>query len=100
MDTFFGLEHTHSQNEESELLTTVYDTTQLLMTQSILQEAGIPFLAKERGSGNSLKIIAGFSVFGTDLYVLPQHLSLARTLLSLDSEEEAAEEQENGGDSQ
>ncbi len=93
MDTFFGLDHTHPQNENLELLTTVYNPSELLIVQSILSAAKIPFLVKERGSGNSMKIIAGYSVFGTDLYVLREHLELAEQLLAPQEtpEEEDAE---------
>ena len=94
MDTFFGLEHTHPQNEDLELLCTVYNPSELLIVQSILKDAEIPYLAKERGSGNSMKIIAGFSVFGTDLYVLREHLALAEELIAPPEEIEESEDEE------
>ena len=94
MDTFFGLDHTHPQNEDLELLCTVYNPSELLIVQSILNDAEIPYLAKERGSGNSVKIIAGYSVFGTDLYVLREHLELAEQLLAPPAESEEMEESE------
>jgi hypothetical protein len=95
MDTFFGLDHTHPQNEDLVLLTTVYDPSALMIVESILKDAEIPFLAKERGTGNSMKIIAGFSVFGTDLYVLREHLETAEALIApADDGEEAEEETE------
>ncbi len=92
MDQFFGLDHTHPQNKELDLLTTVYDPSALIVVQSILDDAEIPYLAKERGSGNSMKIIAGFSVFGTDLYVRREQLELAQALLTPPNETEEVQE--------
>lgn len=93
MDGFFGLEHTHPQNKDLVLLTTAYSQPELLIIQSILKDAEIPFLAKERGTGNSMKIIAGYSVFGTDIYVLRDHLETAAELLSAVPEHEECEEE-------
>ena len=93
MDSFFGLDHTHPQNEDLELLTTVYNPSELLIVQSILKDAEIPFLLKERGSGNSMKIIAGFSVFGTDIYVLREQLELAEQLIAPPEEVDGKDEE-------
>ena len=88
MDSLFGLDHTHPQNEDLTLLTTVYDPSALMILQSILTDAQIPYLTKERGTGNSMKIIAGFSVFGTDVYVLKEHLETATALITPTEEQE------------
>ena len=95
MDRLFGLDHSHPQNEDLELLTTVYSQPELLVVQSILTDAEIPFLVKERGTGNTMKIIAGFSVFGSDVYVLREQLDTAAALLSAvpEAEEEPLEEE-------
>ncbi len=90
MDRIFGLDHSHPQNKDLELLVTVYSQPELLIVQSILSDAEIPFLIKERGTGSSMKIITGFSVFGTDIYVLRDQLELATELLSAIPEEEEA----------
>lgn len=88
MDRIFGLDHSHPQYEELELLTTVYNQPELLIVQGLLTDAEIPFLIKERGTGSSMKIITGFSIFGTDVYVLRDQLELATELLSALPEEE------------
>ena len=95
MDRLFGLDHSQPQNEDLELLTTVYSQPELLVVQSILTDAEIPFLVKERGTGNTMKIIAGFSVFGSDVYVLREQLDTAAALLSAvpEAEEEPLEEE-------
>ena len=98
MDTLFGLDHTHPQNKDLKLLVTAFSQPELLVIESLLRDAEIPFLAKERGTGSSLKIIAGYSVFGTDIYVHKDQFDLASELLTAvpmpDSEETVAEEEE------
>ncbi len=97
MGTLFGLEHTHPQNEDLKLLVTAYNPSELLIIESLLQDAEIPFLIKERGTGNALKIIAGFSMFGTDIYVHKDHFETAGELLTAlpePEEEEVIEEEE------
>ena len=96
MDGFFGLDRTHAPSKDLELLTTAYSQPELLIIQSILSDDNIPFLTKERGTGNSMKIIAGYSVFGTDIYVLREQLELASELLSAptDADEEESDAKE------
>ena len=82
MDSLFGLEKVSAHDESLELLITVYEPTQKIVIESILCDAQIPYLVKERGVGSSMKILAGFSVFGTDIFVLRQHLETARQLIT------------------
>ena len=96
MDSFFGLDRIAPHDDSLELLTTVYDNAQLIITQSILRDAEIPFLAKDRGAGTSMKVIAGFSVFGTDIFVLREHLEIAKELLTPPEIDEDAEECDEG----
>ena len=86
---FFGLDRAKKHPDGLELLATVYDNAALAVTRSILEGAGIPFLIKERGAGSSVKIIAGFSMFGTDIYVHKEDLEVAAELLALDADKEA-----------
>lgn len=80
MDSIFGFDRVSAHDEGQELLMTVYNPAELAVVQSVLKDAEIPFLAKDRGSGGSMKIIAGYSVFGTDIFVLEEHLEVARAL--------------------
>ena len=80
MDRFFGLDEVSAHDEGQELLMTVYNPAELAVVQSVLRDAEIPFLAKDRGSGGGMKIIAGYSVFGTDIFVLEEHLDTAKAL--------------------
>lgn len=93
MDSLFGLDRVSAHDESLALLTTVYDPTQLMILESILTDAEIPYLKKERGSGTMMKVIAGFSVFGTDLFVRKEQLELALALIApSDQTEEEADE--------
>ena len=80
MDRFFGLDTACAHDEGQELLMTVYNPSELVVIKSVLDDAQIPFLAKDRGAGGSMKVIAGYSVFGTDIFVLEEHLDTAKAL--------------------
>lgn len=82
MDFLFGLDRVSPHDDTLALLTTVYDSTQLAVLESILRDAEIPYMIKERGSGSSVKIITGFSMFGTDLFVRRDQLELATELIT------------------
>ncbi len=94
MDFLFGLDRVSPHDDSLTLLTTVYDSSLLMILESILKDAEIPYLKKERGSGTSMKVITGFSVFGTDLFVLKEHLETAQALIApqeIEDEEEGEE---------
>lgn len=83
-------------NSEPVLLTTVSSNYQLGLVQSILQEHNIPGLAQDRASGGYMRVYAGGSIFGTDIYVAPENLEEARELLDvlvLDNMEEVPEDE-------
>ena len=94
MDSLFGLDRVSAHDESLALLTTVYDPSLLMILESILTDAEIPYLKKERGSGTMMKVIAGFSVFGTDLFVRKEQLELATALIAPTDEDEADTEGE------
>ena len=68
-DVLFGLDGPAKYDENLELLTTVYDNVELSILRSILEGENIPYMIRERGSGSSVRIITGFSMFGTDIFV-------------------------------
>ncbi len=83
-------------NSEPVLLTTVSSNYQLGLVQSILEEHNIPCLAQDRASGGYMRVYAGGSIFGTDIYVAPENLEEARELLDilvLDNVEEVPEDE-------
>lgn len=93
MDSLFGLDRVSAHDAGLALLMTVYDPTRLAVVQSILTGEGIPFLFKERGAGGSVKIIAGYSVFGTDIFVRAEQLEEAGALFAI--ADSPAEDTEN-----
>ncbi len=80
MDRFFGFDSVSAHDDNVELLFTAYDPAELAVKESVLKDAGIPYLCRERGSGGMMKIVAGFSVFGTDVFVLKEHIETARAI--------------------
>ena len=91
---FFGLNKPTARHDDLELLTTAYDNEQLAVLRSILDDGNIPYMTKERGSGSSVKIIMGFSHFGTDIFVKRDMLDEARALLDATIADEQAEDTE------
>lgn len=65
------------------LLRSVTDNYELHLIGELLEEAGIPFIVKERGGGGYMKIIGGASVFGTDIYVDKTAFEKAEKTLNL-----------------
>lgn len=97
MDSFFGLDRVSPHDENLELLTTVYDAPSQTIVEGILRDAEIPYLSKSRGSGTAMKVITGFSMYGTDIFVLREHLETALELITPPEEIEeieAVEEEE------
>ena len=94
MDSLFGLDRVSPHDENLELLITVHDSVQQLVVESILRDAEIPYLSKSRGSGTAVKVITGFSLFATDIFVLREHLETALVLITPPDEIEEIEEGE------
>lgn len=97
----FGLDKPSHREEGTALLTTVRDNVGLAVVRSLLDGAEIPYIIKERGSGSSVKIIVGFSMFGTDIFVPESRLEEALALITppnevVDVDESATDATENG----
>ena len=82
MGIFFGKDEPHSQYDNVVFVRTAYDNVQASVIESLLRAEEIPYMIKERGSGSSAKIIAGFSVFGTDFFVDKRDADRAIELLN------------------
>lgn len=89
MDRLFGFDRVSRHDDNVELLTTVYDNVQLSVLRSILDGEGIAYLIKERASGSSVKVITGFSMYGTDVFVHKDRLEEAKELLAAMSDPNA-----------
>lgn len=84
MFDLFGLEKPHkiSDGDEVSHLITVYDVAVLGIVRGMLEDENIPYLVRERGTGSAMRILAGFSSFGTDVYVPTNALETAKGLVA------------------
>ena len=80
MDKLFGLDRPAAEKDLS-LLRTLYDDVSVNMAKDVLQSEEIPFLAKDRGTGNVMRVITGFSIYGVDFFVRPEDLEQASELM-------------------
>ena len=81
MKDIFGLDKPAACDEFTAHLTTVHDNAELCVVRSILEGENIPYRVRERGSGGMVKVIAGYSMYGTDIFVPKDMLSAAEELL-------------------
>ena len=77
-DPLFGLEKDHRIRGDGEvvLLTTVHD---------------VAMLGLERATGSAMRIMTGFSLFGTDIFVPASALETARGLIAGFAQDTAAD---------
>jgi hypothetical protein len=97
----FGLEKPVRESDEATgLLTTVQGNEELAAVEALLRSADIPYRTVDRDAGGMTRILAGFTMYGTDVYVRPEDLETARELLTpVDVEDEDVEnEEENEAD--
>ena len=97
MDKLFGLD-TPVSEEELALVRTLYDDISAGMAKEALTDEQIPFIAKDRGTGSAMRILAGFSMFGVDFFVRTADLERATALFdalfcSVPAEETDADEE-------
>jgi hypothetical protein len=84
MSDLFGLERPHkiSDGDEVSHLITVYDVAVLGIVRGMLEDENIPYLVRERGTGSAMRILTGFSLYGTDVYVPSEALDTAKGLVA------------------
>lgn len=79
------------ERREPVLLMAFADREELGLAAGLLDAAGIPYLTREPGGGEIVRITTGASLTGTELYVDPRHLRPALHLLrQVQGDEEAA----------
>ena len=77
---FFGLDQ--PANEDGlVLLRSFHDDVSVTMAEEVLRDEEIPFVKKDRGSGSAVRLITGYSMYGTDLLVAPDDLEKAAALM-------------------
>ncbi len=96
MDRLFGLDKPASHDEYTAHLTTVHDNVELSIVRSILDGENIPYRVRERGSGGVVRVIAGYSMYGTDIFVPAEVLESATELLDAYRNGESVEEDDLG----
>ena len=83
LDKLFGLEKpAKTAPEAGELLTTAYSNEELSAIEALLRGAEIPYRLCERGAGGVVRVIAGYNMYGTDVYVKADDVETARELLT------------------
>ncbi len=82
MDSLFGLDKPGAVGEDVALLTTVYDPVEMSILRSILETEEIPYRIRERGSGGVVKVVFGYSMYGSDVFVPSSCLAAAQELLA------------------
>ncbi len=91
MDRLFGLDNPAHADEGLVLVGTYFDNATLSVALSILTEANIPYLQKERGAGGAVRILAGYNMFGTDVFVREEDAETALDLLTPEDDGEQTE---------
>ncbi len=81
MDRFFGLDRAHPTDGNTALLTTVHDSVEEAVLCGILEGEGIPYHVRERGAGEVVRLVAGYSIYGSDILVPADLLEQAQALL-------------------
>lgn len=82
MDVLFGLDRVSPHDEGLTHVGTYYDAPSLAVAESLLDGAGIAYLKKERGVGAALTVVAGFNMYGTDVFVKDEDAEAAAALLT------------------
>ena len=96
MDRFFGLDKVCAHDENAAHLTTVHNQVELSIVRSILEGEEIPYQTRQRGSGGAVTVIAGYSMFGTDIFVPKAMLEHAQEVLEAYRNGENVEEDVEG----
>ncbi|MBQ7335340.1 MAG: DUF2007 domain-containing protein [Clostridia bacterium] len=99
MDKFFGLDKAASSDGNAALLVTVHDDVECNILCSILEEEKIPHLVKDRGTGEVMRILAGYSMYGSDIFVPKEYLEQAQELLEAYRNGEVCEDAEEFSES-
>jgi hypothetical protein len=83
LDKLFGLEKPVKTTEETgALLTTAHSNEELAAIEAMLRSAEIPYRLMDRGAGGVVRVISGYNMYGTDVFVREQDLETAQELLT------------------
>ena len=92
----FGLDR--PANEEGlVLLRSFHDDVSVAMAEEVLRDEKILYVKKDRGSGSAVRLITGYSMYGTDLLIAPEDLEKATALMeALFEVEDVVHDSEDG----
>ena len=80
-------------------LITVSGNEELAAVEALLRSAEIAYRTCDRGAGGVVRVISGYTLYGTDVFVRPEDLEDARVLLTpmdaMGDEDGCAEEKES-----
>lgn len=94
LDKLFGLDKPEKTTEETGvLLTTAHGNEELAAIEALLRSAEIPYRLTDRGAGGVVRVISGYTMYGTDVFVREEDLETAQELLA-PVDEEANEQSE------
>ena len=86
LDKLFGLDKPEKTTEETGVLLTT-------AIEALLRSAEIPYRLTDRGAGGVVRVISGYTMYGTDVFVREEDLETAQELLA-PVDEEANEQSE------
>lgn len=78
----FGEKKKENKSTGPVLLTTARDDCELGIIRCLLEENQVPFLTRDRESGNYMRILVGSNIFGTDILVNQEDFEKASELLN------------------
>ena len=82
-DKLFGLDKPQKPADPtSVLLTTAYGNEELAAIEALLRSADIPYRLCDRGAGGIVRVISGYTMYGTDVFVRPDDMETAKELLT------------------
>ena len=73
-------------------ITTAYGNEELAAIEALLRSAEIPYRLCDRGAGGIVRVISGYTMYGTDVFVRAEDVETARELLTPVDAAEAEEE--------
>lgn len=96
LDKLFGFDRPSQPNDAAtELLITVHGNEELAAVEALLRSAEIPYRMMDRGAGGVVRVITGFTMYGTDVFVRPEDIETARELLTpVDMDEEGESDEQ------
>ncbi len=95
----FGLEKPEPQSEEAVgYVMTVHGNVELAVAESLLRDAEMPYRLVDRDAGGVTRMVAGYTMYGTDILVRPEDVKTARELLAPATDAQNEAEESDGAD--